>query len=376
MNTEKLEQGILKTGFPLEFQVGKACQRHGWSTINSKYYVDDVQGVARELDIVAYKVATLSDVQVCTTILISCKKNPHDAWALIAQEKNTKDPNMNWYPLHAWTNQPVIRYVLDKTNWSSEYIAQAKHNAFFKSLIEPKHHIFAYQLVNKNSGKAQDTKNIFDSVSSLMKAQWYEIDTREKTEGKSKRRVMNFNLVSIADAEIELCKLDETDEGDVKVSIENVDWETYIASYIIDRQQIVSRINFVRFPAFEQILTWFDEMHDFNTQFFDQRIANYYQSPFVSPDSIEVFLNLFANRIVNSINAVVTKAGGEPIQAEHIEIYRRRGDRKITVGIPIWDLKTVEALNKDEDATNRTRKAFSELYRYEGTFAFDMDIPF
>lgn len=110
---EVFEKGVLKTGFPLEFQVGKAFQRHGWSTINSKYYIDDVQGTAREIDVIAYRVSPLADVEICTAIIVSCKKSDDKAWSLIAQDKNERDPNMNWFPLHSWTNQKVLRYVLD-----------------------------------------------------------------------------------------------------------------------------------------------------------------------------------------------------------------------------------------------------------------------
>ena len=83
---EKYRQGVMKTGFPLEFQVGKAFQRHGWSAINSKYYVDDVQGDAREIDVIAYKVMVLNGVEICTVVIASCKKSDEKAWALIAQD--------------------------------------------------------------------------------------------------------------------------------------------------------------------------------------------------------------------------------------------------------------------------------------------------
>ncbi len=45
-----------KTGFGLEYTVSSILENDGWTVINNKYYIDDVQGSAREIDIIAYKV--------------------------------------------------------------------------------------------------------------------------------------------------------------------------------------------------------------------------------------------------------------------------------------------------------------------------------
>ena len=49
------EKNIEKTGYVLEFNVSSLLQKHGWSVINNKYYIDDVQPAVREIDIVGYK---------------------------------------------------------------------------------------------------------------------------------------------------------------------------------------------------------------------------------------------------------------------------------------------------------------------------------
>lgn len=41
-------KGIKETGFGLEYAVSKSLIQNGWTVINNKYYIDDVQGTARE----------------------------------------------------------------------------------------------------------------------------------------------------------------------------------------------------------------------------------------------------------------------------------------------------------------------------------------
>lgn len=67
-------ESIKSTGFILESKVSDFLSNHGWGVINNKYYIDDVQSVAREIDIIAYKATKVRDVLVYTTLIISCKK--------------------------------------------------------------------------------------------------------------------------------------------------------------------------------------------------------------------------------------------------------------------------------------------------------------
>ena len=372
---EKIEKGLLKTGFPLEFQVGRAFQRHGWSTINSKYYVDDVQGIGREIDVVAYKVAILQDVQVCTAILISCKRSDHDAWAFIAQDKNVKDPNTDWYPLHAWTNQKVLRYFLEETKWKPKYIDEARSHAFFKNVMYPGEDIFAFQLLNKDSGKSHGSSKIFDSVSSLMKAQGYEIDSRERAENLPSERIMNFNLLSVAHSDMLLCKLAESKNGEVDVSISETDGQTYIASYIINQQEAVARVNFVKFNALEPVISWMDEMHEFNVHHFKDRIDEYYQNPFKSEACSAVFKKEFANRVLVWVGAALPK-NEKKLTAADFSFWPRSEGEELRIGLGVLDDEFIEALNADQRMRELVRKALAKIYRYTGPFKFEMDIPF
>ncbi|MCP4399957.1 MAG: hypothetical protein GY801_21950 [bacterium] len=55
MNIDKIEEGIEKTGFRLEFDISSILEDNDWNVISNKYYVDDQQETVREIDIVAYR---------------------------------------------------------------------------------------------------------------------------------------------------------------------------------------------------------------------------------------------------------------------------------------------------------------------------------
>ncbi|MBX9896091.1 MAG: hypothetical protein K2Y09_13110 [Nitrosomonas sp.] len=65
---------IHKTGFVLEYKVSDLLRQAGWTVISNKYYEDDFEGSVREIDLLAYKVRKVQQVDVYTTLLISCKK--------------------------------------------------------------------------------------------------------------------------------------------------------------------------------------------------------------------------------------------------------------------------------------------------------------
>jgi hypothetical protein len=374
---EKYKAGVLSTGFPLEFQVGKAFQRHGWSTINSKYYVDDVHRVAREIDVIAYKVAVHADVEICTAIIISCKKNEKNAWSLIAQERNKKDPNTNWFPLHAWTNQEVLRYVLEKNAWSQQYVREAFSTGFYKTIIHPEDHIFAFQELCTTHGTAKDDKAIYQAVTSLMKAQGYEKASRKKKcEEDSRKRLYNFSLLSVINGELLVAKLNEDFVGDVDASIGKTNLATYIGNYIIDQSEIVARVNFVTFDALDDVIYAFDEMHKYDTTFFQGRIDEYFKDPFTDEAASNVFKRELESRIVRWINMIISRVGLDGPDVDELRLGWKSPGRELGIYISAYEDATFDALNADKKLKERVQSALADLYRYHGAFSFDMDFPF
>jgi hypothetical protein len=112
---DKVREAILTTGFNLEFQVSEQFRKAGWGVINNKYYVDDAEGSVREIDLVAYRAETVGEVDVYTTLIVSCKKADENAWALLSKDLRLKDPNIDWHPQHVWANESKLNHMLTKT---------------------------------------------------------------------------------------------------------------------------------------------------------------------------------------------------------------------------------------------------------------------
>ena len=68
--------------------------------------------------------------------------------------------------------------VLSSPEWSANSVAHTQDNECGDLTEIPKHHIFAFQEMNRESGKPNNDKNIFAAVTSLMKAQAYELGSR------------------------------------------------------------------------------------------------------------------------------------------------------------------------------------------------------
>lgn len=74
-DVEKLEYTINRTGFPMEYEVQKILEKHGWSVVSNKFYVDDIKKIEREIDLVATK-RVMQDKVLCeVNLIISCKKS-------------------------------------------------------------------------------------------------------------------------------------------------------------------------------------------------------------------------------------------------------------------------------------------------------------
>ncbi|MBU0967314.1 MAG: hypothetical protein KKA54_13145 [Proteobacteria bacterium] len=245
MNPEKYIDGVRKTGFELEFKISSILQDNGWIVINNKYYIDDVKGAAREIDIVAYRAKETDECLIYTALLISCKKSKDKLWALLSKEKNTKDPNTNWHPIRMWSNDPILKYMIENWDWQNEYVNSDVN--LFENIFNPSKHIFAFQEMSKTNGSPQNDTAIFNSVVSLMKSQWYEthlLDSR-----KREKSIYNFNLISVVDTDLLRIHFEKD-----RISCKEIDSEKFIANYIINKKETSARIHFSTSNSFSDTL--------------------------------------------------------------------------------------------------------------------------
>ena len=170
---------IAKTGYVLEHEIAQALKLKGWTVISGKYYVDDTEHTPREMDLIAYRVTRFKgdEVELYTALIISCKKSDENAWALLARDANLKDPNTDYWPLHAWSNDPAVTYQLSRPGKAKAYHVGMRALGVVDAVADPQVEVFGFQEMNKSSGAPKNDKAIFAAMTSLVKAQAYELSS-------------------------------------------------------------------------------------------------------------------------------------------------------------------------------------------------------
>lgn len=369
MKVDKYATEIRKTGFVLESKVGDMLRRSGWTVISNKYYEDDFEGSVREIDVLAYKVSKIQHVSVYTTLLISCKKNDVDVWALLAKHINLNNPNADWWPLHAWNNDKAVSYEMLKSDMAQTYHQAMAKLGVKEALAVPEYEVFAFQEMNRVSGAPHNDKNIFGAVTSLMKAQAYEIGALQQR--KKKPSIYQFNLISIIESDLIRLVIDGNN-----ITQEQIESEHYISRYIIKKREIFSRIRFIVSSSFGECLKDYGRLHKANCKWFDQTINNFYDSILEDSERTQILIDEFRSKVSGPIYLALKGRLDFQGLRDFISIEWNKKGRYAEVTFPEIDL-FVESLNQDLVLRKKISTALDDIYRYQGDFQFALDnIPF
>jgi hypothetical protein len=368
MEIEKYAQEILKTGFVLESKISEVLRKAGWTVISNKYYEDDFEGRVREIDLLAYMVSPVQHFNVYTTLLISCKKSKENIWALLARNINLKDPNSDWWPLHAWSNDKAVTFELAKPKMARTYHEDIIRYGVSEALSVPNYEVFAFQEMNRESGAVRNDSAIFSSITSLIKAQAYELGALSQR--KKSPSVYQFNLLSVVDSDLVILKVNEN-----KISPEIVDSEHYISRYIIKRNETFSRIRFIEASCFEQKLSDYTKLHDANCQWFNHACNAFYDDIVKDWKRANVLVDEFRAEVRWPIYWAVKEEFDIQIEHSHISIYWIDGSDILDVSVSESD-NVLASLNRNTELKAKVSAALKEVYRYSGDFRFAYDIPF
>ena len=370
MDIENFKEQIQKTGFVLEYKVSQTLQANGWSVINNKYYVDDHQEAIREIDLVAYKSTQVQHFRLFTVLVISCKKSDSNAWVLLSKTKDPNDPNIDWYPVHVWSNEKVFNYQITTPGWRDQYSSQLYAAKCGELAQPPKHHIFAFQEMNRESGKPNNDKHIFDSITSLMKAQAYELNSLPQR--KREPTLYQFNLLSIVDTD--LIRLDFTEK---KITPKEVTSEIYIANYIINKQQTTARVHFIRWNTLSLILKLYDALHISNTIFFNTQYDSFFSGLMSDVKRRSVVLVDIQNKLRSVIWFKLYRNYDIDIKPDDIFLSWSTAKKCVEIAIMPLNYEQVTFLNSDTELQTEVSREFTTLCRYNGKFIFiEHDLPF
>lgn len=356
---------IRKTGFVLENRIAQKIKASGWTVISNKYYVDDSEETVREIDLIAYKCTKVQHFDVYTALIISCKKSDTNAWALLTREANLKDPNSDWWPLHAWSNDKALNYKLAESGKPRHYYKRATELGVKEAFKEPTVEVFAYQEMDKKSGRPQNDKPIFSAITSLMKAQAYELNALP--DRKKSPSVYQFNLLSIV--ETDLIRLMFSGES---IESSSIDSEHYLASYIVRKRETTSRIRFVQSDSFNAVLEDYGRLHTANCKLFAEEIDSFYSGLMEDSARRKVLQADFVKKIQFYVAMCL---GRKYSDASEISVRWDTEEKQVWLGVPFFGTD-IEKLNNNERLTTAVEKALKDVYRYEGKFSFDEDVPF
>jgi hypothetical protein len=365
------EEQIRKTGFVLENEVARQLKNAGWTVISNRYYVDDSEEKVREIDLVAYRSSKVKNVRIYTSLIISCKKDQDSAWALLARDLDPKDPNSDWWPLHSWTNDKAIEYELSQPGAAKKYHDDINAAGVEDALRLPPVEVFAFQLMNRKTGTPQNDKSIFESLTSLMKAQSYELNALPLRRKGPEKCVYQFNLITVADTDLVRLHM----KGD-KIAAERIPSEHYIVRYIVSKKEMFSRIRFIQADHFGKCLDDYARLHSANCQWFLGQRANFYSEAVKDGQRVEVFVKTFRAGAAWYVAARIRQHLGQTVDLGDLSVEWRTDRNEVAVTEWFSD-EMLAFLNSNEDCKRRVAGELMDTYSYTGPFFFDTpEIPF
>ena len=369
-NLDLIRDEIRKTGYPLEYAVSVAFEKAGWVVISNKYYLDDVTELPREIDLLAYKMTKVNNLDVYTTVIVSCKKSER-TWALLSRTPKLDNPNTDWKPVHWWSNDKVLNFEVSQPQRNKEYYATAFSNGVKCVLREPGTDIFAFQEMNpKKSFAPVNDEAIFSSVSSLLKAQSYEMSALP--ERKKTPSIYQFNLLSVLDGD-----LVRLDFAGTNIDAREVNQANYISRYMIKKKQVFSNVLFARKAELQKMIDDYGVLHAANCEFFKTLKENFFNSVVKDDPRRQVLIDDFRKELLPRMMWAIGDWTGKFRDKDiGLEWRERTGTLVINIDMLSANDEFILKLNESDKVKEIAAKALFKIYSYDGAFTFENEIPF
>ena len=385
---EKLKQSIAEaissTGFPLEHSICNILKKHSWNIISNRYYIDDVKGSEREIDIIAYKnTRIVDDVEYITALVISCKKSEHNRWCFLTRDADKASGNINWTPLHFCSTDERLGHILETQN--KQLFSQYLSNRALLHLYSFDRQVFTFQEV-QNSKKQQDkgkgnlcvksNDNIYNSIITPIKAISAEKKSRiEKYSNQSKRCYL-FYAISIFEGEM----IEVYFDCDGKQNIEEIKNIKYLNRHIVNNVDDFYIVDFNTNENFDYRLNLYDILHTENTKYLTKMLKDFYVDIFDHPERVRLLWKEFELKVSTVTRCNVEEKTGLMINHNN---YALRYDYQkepqcLTIDIS-YDNRLSdsqwEALNNSRILKSMYRYKLKDYFSYTGKFEFGRIYP-
>ena len=350
------------TGFPLEHYVARKFAAAKWNILSNRYYIDDIDGKPRELDLIAYKVVSVGDFDLTFAVMISCKKDAENRWVFLSRDKPVSDPNQDWNPIHWWTNVGPLDALMNNSKWKREFLLAGGRHA--ERWFGAERDVFASQLVS-SGGRVKNDKPIFDSISGLMKALEHEKQSLESR--VSEKRLYVFLPITVADA-----SLVEANYDSDPVQVSEADVVAVHTNYIVAQKQTTSVIHFISKLELSSTLAELNQLVQDSRSYFEGLNTSAYEAVKINPSVQKYFAKKFQDDLMWFL-ALSAKTISAPKIFDNVSFSYSEGTLNIL--LDGW-LDDIEKLHLDTALNERVKKWLAQEVRFTGPFQFEAAIPF
>lgn len=370
---KEIKKQIYKTGFVLENKICQLLENNNWNIINNRYYLDDVQDINREIDIIAYKVSTVNDILIYTTFVISCKKSEKNLWAFLTKDIKQGDPNINFYPINNWSNNKILNFMLETINIEERILNKSIDHKSLEFIYGMNKQVFAFQQMNTKSFAPQNDKDIYNSIITTIKSLEYEKNSLGKR--IKNKALYNFNLLSIFDGEMIEIHFAEQSED-----IKQIDEIKYLNRHIVNKRESFYRVHFMKYEKLNLYIDHLNDLHKFHVEFYPTLIEEFYRDiTQFGREGFKLFTEEFEDEVLWMLNHYYDS---EEHTLEHIILKYEADEELLYISVEGSEMSysdEVEALavlHDDERAISWVKTALKDIFNYEGNFTFDKGFPF
>lgn len=367
---QEILREIQKTGFVLEFQVSRILDKHKWHVINSRYYIDDITNVEREIDIIAYKVREIDGRSYYTVLVVSCKKSDSHLWAFLTRQINPDNPNISLCPLHNWTNDKILNFMLDEPNLEETILTGCKEKKdCLHYIYDIGKQAFAFQQLHKTRFSLQNDKDIYNSIITLIKAVEFEKSSLDKR--KKVPCFYNFNLISVFDGEFIELFFNNEDNSTIINEIETI---KYLNRHIVNKKEDFYRVQFVRFKDFDFCCSSYDDLHEWNIKMYPNLIHEYYENAILNDKYMTLFEKEFVTTVLRYIN---NKGLSDNGRINEIYLGYEVAKTELSLALitdgfkPDEETSYIQLLNDTPEVKQYVSTQLKHYFRYDGAFQFE-----
>lgn len=379
---QDIKSAIQRSGFPLEYYIGSVLKQHGWQIITNRNYIDDIKGIEREIDILAYKIYADKEenIEYVTSLIISCKKSDKHKWCFLTRDIDNDDCNTNWTPFHYCTSDNRLGYMSEVH--LETIIDRYKAHDAVKELYSFDDLVFAYQQLiepanekeRKQNGNLCCVKNddIYNSISTTIKAINNEKESRLKAyDYKDKQRYYTFHAISVFEGQMFNAHFDPSSS----IEVNKIYDIKYLNRHIVGEEDDFYIVHFINRDVFDSCLCLYDSIHDENIEVLPRLITSFYEDIFRDRKRALLLWDEFVDKIKWKVECSL------PTDDKIMNIFfsYNPSEDKSVLEICVNSLsakENVDALNYNDALVDYTTLWLERVFRYKGKFVFSDYLPF